>query len=161
MWDFGKQKVKFGSKKAIFGVICFFLRGLDLAWESSTPPTHIWEKISKKTFLGGSPYPLTCSRVRYNTNQSIMPVRTNSQTGQERIIFYYTSVDSNVNVNKYITEIVYSAMMLHYIFYKIIISPPETISIFRQLCQNWRFNCFLEPLARDPRAMLPKFFLGG
>ena len=24
LWDLGKQKVKFGSKKAIFGVICFF-----------------------------------------------------------------------------------------------------------------------------------------
>ena len=44
--------MKFGSKKAIFGVICFFLRGLHLVWESATPPTYIWERSpQKKTFF--------------------------------------------------------------------------------------------------------------
>ena len=38
---------KFGSKKAIFGVICFSLRDLDLVWESATPPIHIWENFPK------------------------------------------------------------------------------------------------------------------
>ena len=50
LWDLGEQKLKFGSKKAIFGVICFF-RGLDLVWKSATPPTHIWEKSQKKILL--------------------------------------------------------------------------------------------------------------
>ena len=27
------------------------LRGFDLVWESATPPTHIWERSSKKTFF--------------------------------------------------------------------------------------------------------------
>ena len=55
LWDLGKRKVKFRSKKTIFGVI-FFLRSLDLLWESATPPTHIWENFPKNTFyfLGGS-----------------------------------------------------------------------------------------------------------
>ena len=44
LWDLGNQKVKFGSKKAIFGVI-FLFRGFDLVWESATPPTHIWENF--------------------------------------------------------------------------------------------------------------------
>ena len=51
--DLGKRKVKFGSKKAIFAVI---LRGLGLVWESATLPTHIWEKSTKKSFLGVSHY---------------------------------------------------------------------------------------------------------
>ena len=51
--------MKFGSKKAIFGVICFFFRGLDLVWESATPPTHIWERYPKKKFFGGGQLPLS------------------------------------------------------------------------------------------------------
>ena len=43
--------MKFRSKKAIIRVIWFFLRGLNLVWESATPPTHIWEKSPKKTFF--------------------------------------------------------------------------------------------------------------
>ena len=55
--DLGERKMKFGSKKAIFTVICFFLRDLDLVWKSATPPTHIWEKSPKKNifFFGGAP----------------------------------------------------------------------------------------------------------
>ena len=34
--------MKFGSKKTIFEVIW---GGLDLIWESATPPTHIWERF--------------------------------------------------------------------------------------------------------------------
>ena len=37
--------MKFGSKKAIFGLIWGVLRGLDHVWESATPPTHILEKL--------------------------------------------------------------------------------------------------------------------
>ena len=48
LWDLGERRVKFGSKKAIFGVIW---GGLDLVWESATPPTHIWERPPKKTFF--------------------------------------------------------------------------------------------------------------
>ena len=40
--------MKFGSKKAIWGVICFF-RGLDLVLESATHP-HLG-KLPKKTFF--------------------------------------------------------------------------------------------------------------
>ena len=40
--------MKFGSKKAIFGVIWGVLRGLDLVWESATPPTHLWEESPQK-----------------------------------------------------------------------------------------------------------------
>ena len=49
--------MKFGSKKAIFGVIWFFLRGLNLVRESATPPTHIWERYPKKNvvFFGSFP----------------------------------------------------------------------------------------------------------
>ena len=50
LWDLGKRKVKFGSKKAIFGVIWGVLRGFDLVWESATPPTYIWGNFPKKTF---------------------------------------------------------------------------------------------------------------
>ena len=39
--------MKFGSKKAIFGVIWGVLRGLDLVWESATTPTDIWERYPK------------------------------------------------------------------------------------------------------------------
>ena len=46
--------MKFGSKKAIFGVI---LRGFDLVWESTNPPTHIWKKLSqrKRFYFWGAP----------------------------------------------------------------------------------------------------------
>ena len=44
--------MKFGSKRAIFGV----LRGLDLVWELATPPTHIWERSPKKNFFLRLPY---------------------------------------------------------------------------------------------------------
>ena len=37
--------MKFGSKKAIFGVIW---GGLDLVWETATPLTHIWERFPQK-----------------------------------------------------------------------------------------------------------------
>ena len=46
--DLGKRKVKFGSKKAIWGVICFF-RGLDLVLESATHP-HMGKLPKKKNF---------------------------------------------------------------------------------------------------------------
>ena len=48
--------MKFGSKRAIFGVIWGVFRGLDLVWESATPPTHIWERSPKKKgfFLAAS-----------------------------------------------------------------------------------------------------------
>ena len=34
------------------------MKGLDLAWESATPPTHIWERYPKKNgiFLDTFPY---------------------------------------------------------------------------------------------------------
>ena len=35
-------------EKGDFGGV---LRGLDLVWESATPPTHIWEKSLKKSFF--------------------------------------------------------------------------------------------------------------
>ena len=52
--------MKFGSKKAIFGVIWCGFEGFGPCWESATPPTHIWEKSPKETFffvfcLGGAP----------------------------------------------------------------------------------------------------------
>ena len=54
LWDLGKRKVKFGSKRGQFGG---FLRGLDLVWESATAPTHIWERYPKKTvFFWQPPY---------------------------------------------------------------------------------------------------------
>ena len=40
--------MKIGSKRAIFGVIWGVFRGLDLVWESATPPTYIWERSPKK-----------------------------------------------------------------------------------------------------------------
>ena len=39
--------MKFGSKKAIFGVILGGFEGFGPA----TPPTHIWERSPKKTFF--------------------------------------------------------------------------------------------------------------
>ena len=51
LWDLGKRKVKFRSKKAIIRVIWFFLRGLNLVWESATTPTHIWERSPPKKFF--------------------------------------------------------------------------------------------------------------
>ena len=54
--------VKFWSKKAIFGVIWFFLRGLDLVWESAT---HIWERSPKKTFFLFDAFP-NWSAFRYS-----------------------------------------------------------------------------------------------
>ena len=43
LWDLGKRKVKFWSKKANFGVIFF-----GPVWESAIQPTHIWESFPKK-----------------------------------------------------------------------------------------------------------------
>ena len=57
LWDLGDRKVKFGSKKAIFGVIWGVLRGLDLVWESATPPTHIWKRYPKKNFFFWGSFP--------------------------------------------------------------------------------------------------------
>ena len=52
---FGKTKGEIQVKKDDFRGD-FFLRSLDLLWESATPPTHIWENFPKNTFyfLGGS-----------------------------------------------------------------------------------------------------------
>ena len=57
---FGKTKGEIRVEKGdIFGVIWGVLRGLDLVWESATPPTHIWEKSFFSFFFffggGGSP----------------------------------------------------------------------------------------------------------
>ena len=54
LWDLGEQKVKFGSKKSIFGVI--FFRGLDLVWESATLPPTFGRNLPKNGFyFGGLP----------------------------------------------------------------------------------------------------------
>ena len=52
--------MKFGSKKAIFGGV---LRGLDLVWESATPPTHIWERSPKKKRFFFLAAPLTLVKI--------------------------------------------------------------------------------------------------
>ena len=58
--------MKFGSKRAIFGVIWGVLRGLDLVWESAIPPTHIWERSPKKKrfFLAASLTECWCTLCR-------------------------------------------------------------------------------------------------
>ena len=43
------KKVKFGRKGQLSRWFWGVLRGLDLFWESATPPTHIWERCPKKT----------------------------------------------------------------------------------------------------------------
>ena len=48
---FGKMKGKILVKKDDFRGDFLLLRGLDLVWDSATPPTHIWERSPKKTFL--------------------------------------------------------------------------------------------------------------
>ena len=47
---FGKTKGEICVEKGDFrGDLGGVLRGLDLVWESATPPTHIWERYPKKT----------------------------------------------------------------------------------------------------------------
>ena len=48
---FGKTKGEIRVENAIFGGFGRVLRGLDLVWESATPPTHIWERSPKKKFF--------------------------------------------------------------------------------------------------------------
>ena len=49
---FGKTKGEIRVKKRDFrGNLGGWLRGLDLVWESATPPTHIWKNFKKKTFF--------------------------------------------------------------------------------------------------------------
>ena len=48
----GEIRVEKGDFRVIWGV----LRGLDLVWESATPPTHIWERSPKKRFFTPSLY---------------------------------------------------------------------------------------------------------
>ena len=45
IWE--NRRLKFGSKRAIFGMVWGVLRSLDLVWELATPPNHIWEKFPK------------------------------------------------------------------------------------------------------------------
>ena len=45
---FGKTKGEIWVEKGDFRGDLFFFRGLDLVWESATPPTHIWERSPKK-----------------------------------------------------------------------------------------------------------------
>ena len=58
---FGRTKGEIQVEKGDFAGDLVFFRGLDLVWESATPPTHIWEKSPKKKrllfvyFLEGPP----------------------------------------------------------------------------------------------------------
>ena len=45
IWE--NERWNLGQKRRLSGWF-FFFKGLDLVWESATPPTHIWEKISRK-----------------------------------------------------------------------------------------------------------------
>ena len=62
---FGRTKGEIRVKKGHFRGDLGGLRGLDLVWESATPPTHIWEKSPKQNifvffflfFLGGGGFP--------------------------------------------------------------------------------------------------------
>ena len=67
LWDLGKRKVKFGPKKAIFGVI---LGGLGLHWESATPSTLIWERSPpKKGFFLDAFLNLWCVNVIFDIHE--------------------------------------------------------------------------------------------
>ena len=44
-----------GRKRRFSGQFGGVLRGLDLVWESATPPTHIWERSPKKNGLFWKP----------------------------------------------------------------------------------------------------------
>ena len=48
---FGKTKGEIPVEKGNFR--SDFSRGLDLVWESATPPTRIWENFKKKNGGGG------------------------------------------------------------------------------------------------------------
>ena len=48
LWDLGKRKLKYWSKRRFSGWFGGVWRGLDLVWESDTPPTHIWERYPPK-----------------------------------------------------------------------------------------------------------------
>ena len=49
---FGKTKGEIWVKKGDFrSNLGGVLRGLNLVWESATPPTHIWERYPKKMFF--------------------------------------------------------------------------------------------------------------
>ena len=56
LWDLGKQKVKFGSKKAIFGVIWFFLGVLTFFGNQPPHPPTIRKDLPKKRFFYSFPY---------------------------------------------------------------------------------------------------------
>ena len=63
---FGKTKGEICVEKGDFrGDLGGVLRGLDLVWETATPPTHIWERSPKKNgfFFGSSPYRLSIERL--------------------------------------------------------------------------------------------------
>ena len=50
LWDLKKNERWNSGQKYVFRV-GGILRGLDLVWESDTPPTHIWEKSPTKKFF--------------------------------------------------------------------------------------------------------------
>ena len=59
IWE--NERWNSGRKRRFSGWFGGVLRGLDLVWESATPPTHIWEKSPKKKtvlYFGGSLTPL-------------------------------------------------------------------------------------------------------
>ena len=49
IWE--NERWNFGRKRRFSGQFGGVLRGLDLVWESATPPTHIWERSPKKLFF--------------------------------------------------------------------------------------------------------------
>ena len=55
IWE--NERWNSGRKGRFSGWFWGVLRGLDLVWESATPPTHIWERSPKKKrfFFGSSP----------------------------------------------------------------------------------------------------------
>ena len=50
IWE--NEKWNLGRKRRFSGQFGGVLRGLDLVWESATPPTHTWERFPKKSFCG-------------------------------------------------------------------------------------------------------------
>ena len=49
-----------GRKRRFSGQFGGVLKGLDLVWESATPPTHIWERSPKKKRFFFLAAPLSC-----------------------------------------------------------------------------------------------------
>ena len=57
LWDLGKRKVKFGSKKAIFGANFFFFLGVWTLFGNQPPhPLTFGKDIPKKSFFYSFPY---------------------------------------------------------------------------------------------------------